>query len=114
MKHDDARKYDFKYTYDLIDDYTFPTNKEDWLDCPVCGAKPKTWLFDNGRSTGCKCHNNKYSHFSINAECIMSCQENDGHTRNYDEDSLRLNWNHWVKTGEIIFPHASLRTDGRY
>jgi len=33
---------------------------------------------------------------------------------NYSHDELRKNWNHWVKTGEIIFEHAGKRTDGKW
>jgi len=32
----------------------------------------------------------------------------------YDCDDLRKNWNHWCKTGEVIFEHASKRVDGRW
>ena len=50
-------EYRFKHSYNLIDDYVFPDNIEEWDDCPYCKAKPKIWEYNNGRHTGCKCHN---------------------------------------------------------
>lgn len=114
MKHDEARKFKYHYDYDLIDAYIPPRDPENWLPCPVCGAIPKVWEFDNGRSTGCKCHNSKYDHFSIHAESVMSCDKNDGHTKNYACDGLKGNWNHWVLTGETNFEPAVKRSDGRW
>jgi hypothetical protein len=98
-------KKEFKYTgsYFLIDDYKFPKNLEEWDNCPVCNLKPKIWVFDNGRQTGCGCHNSRYDHRSIQAESIMSCHRNDGDTSNYDSDGLRKNWNCWCNTGEFLF-----------
>lgn len=115
--HDEARKYKYRHQYDLIDSYVFPEDVDKWLECPVCNSKPKVWKFDNGRSASCKCHNSTYDHFAIYAESIKSCIVNDGggvSFANYDDDALRDNWNHWVKTGEILFEHAGKRNDGRW
>ena len=89
---------------------------ENWDKCPNCGLRPKKWVFDNGRRTGCGCGNNDYDHFSICAESIMSVHKRtDGkQTDIYDPDELRENWNHWCRTGEFLFDHASKRTDGRW
>lgn len=97
-----------------IDAYEDPEGE--WADCPCCGLKPKTWVFDNGRSTACGCWESKYYHFSINAESIMSVHKRtDGKKMTeYDSDELRKNWNHWCKTGEVLFEHASKRDDGRW
>lgn len=103
--------------YMCISAYDFPENINDWLECPNCGLKPKIWEFDNGRSTGCGCGVNNYDHFSIHAESIMSYIKhsyNGTSCEGYDSDELRKNWNHWVLTGEVLFEHASKRTDGRW
>ena len=106
--------YDAHYWYFCIDDYKHP--KGDWDKCPCCGLTPKVWTFDNGRSTACGCWKNKYEHFSIYAESIMSVHvRTDGKKiTEYDSDALRKNWNHWCKTGEILFQHSSKRSDGRW
>lgn len=82
-----------------------PSNKYDkLLNCPVCKLKPLVWEFDNGRLTSCGCGKNKYDHFTIRAESIMShITRHDGSAHNYRFDELINNWNHWVKTGEILF-----------
>lgn len=97
-----------------IDAYKDPEGE--WEKCPCCRLSPKTWTFDNGRSTACGCWESKYDHFSINAESIMSVHKRtDGKKMTeYDGDELRKNWNHWCKTGEILFNHASKRDDGRW
>lgn len=96
-----------------IDSYKDPDGE--WLPCPNCGLRPKVWSFDNGRSTACGCWENKYDHFSIHAESIMSIvKRNDGSVAGYDSDALRKNWNEWCKTGKVVFEHAGKRTDGRW
>lgn len=100
--------------YYCIDAYKDPEGE--WDNCPCCGLKPKVWCFDNGRSTACGCWECKYDHFSVNAESIMSVHKRtDGKKMTeYDSDALRTNWNHWCKTGEVLFEHASKRNDGRW
>jgi len=113
--HREALKYEYHYSYDLIDDYIFPDDIDEWLECPVCKSKPKIWTFNNGRRTGCKCHNSKYDHFSICAESIMShIKRHNGSAIKYDCDALKKNWNKWVKTGKIVFKHAGQRKDNRW
>lgn len=112
--HKDAKIFKLRCTYDLIHSFIFPNDTNDWLECPICHAKPKVWIFDNGRTASCKCHNTTYDHFSIHAQSIMSHYKNDGNTANYNPHELKENWNHWVKTGEILFQHAGKRTDGRW
>ena len=77
--------------------------KEEWDDCPRCGLKPKVWIFNNGRSTGCGCHNSKYDHFSVDAESIVSVYVRTGGTVEYNSDDLHKNWNHYCRTGEVLF-----------
>ena len=90
-------------TYKTIGAYKFPDDVDEWLECPVCNVKPKIWVFDNGKSTGCGCGENEYRHFSIVAESIASyIKRNNGSLLGYKSDELKHNWNHWVKTGEII------------
>ena len=47
-----------------------------------------------------------YSHWSVQAESIMSVikrSDNGKSAEAYDIDELKNNWNHWVRTGEILF-----------
>lgn len=99
----DIKEFDYTNDYDLIDDYKFPLNIDDWNNCPACDSKPKVWVYDNGRSASCKCHNSKYDHRSIFAESILSYYENNGSLDGYGSEDLRDNWNHWAKTGEHLF-----------
>lgn len=112
MKHSTGFKTNSIYM--CIDAYKTPENEEDWLKCTCCNLKPKIWVFDNGRSTACGCWNTKYDHFSIYAESIMSVYKRTNMFKDYDSDGLRKNWNHWCMTGEVLFPHANQRTDGRW
>jgi len=106
------------YKFVDFDFFKYPSDGE-WDSCPFCGQKPPVWEFDNGRNTACGCllkGFNPYTHFSIHAESIMSVHKrHKGNVSEYDYDGLRKNWNHWCKTGEIVFNHASsLRADGRW
>lgn len=85
----------------------------DWLACPNCRLQPRVWEFDNGRRTACGCWTTKYNHFSVCAESICSHYKRSA-VPDYDADELRKNWNHWCKTGEELFKHASERDDGRW
>lgn len=87
--------------YFHIDDYVEP--KGEWDSCPFCCLKPHVWAFDNGRYTACGCWNSKYDGFRIRAESIMSVYRRTDSTEEYDSDALRTNWNHWCKTGEVLF-----------
>lgn len=103
--------------YFAIGAYLEVDNPEEWEDCPNCGSKPLVWTFNNGRSTACMCGKSDYDHFSIHAESINSVMENSNNgtsMENYNTDDLKNNWNHWVKTGEELFLHASKRTDNRW
>lgn len=101
--------------YKCISAYQIPDKIEEWLPCPNCGLKPLVWEFDNGRSTGCGCGENEYNHFSINSESIMSwINRHGGSAMEYNTDKLKENWNHWVKTGEELENHKSLREMGRW
>jgi hypothetical protein len=96
-----------------IDDYN-PTFGY-WIKCPNCGLRPRIWIYDNGRSTACGCWENKYDHFSIHAESIMSVvKRTSGSIAEYNQSDLMKNWNHWCKTGEELFKHAMYRDDGRW
>lgn len=81
-------------------------NPMEWLPCPRCGLRPLVWEFDNGRATACGCGTDCYSHWSVQAESIMSVikrSDNGKSAEAYDIDELKNNWNHWVRTGEILF-----------
>ena len=92
--------------YKCIDAYKKPENPMGWLPCPRCGLRPLVWEFDNGRFTACGCGTDCYSHWSVQAESIMSVikrSDNGKSAEVYDIDELKNNWNHWVRTGEILF-----------
>ena len=95
-----------RYKYKSIDAYEEPENPMEWLPCPRCGLRPLVWEFDNGRATACGCGTDCYSHWSVQAESIMSVikrSDNGKSAEAYDIDELKNNWNHWVRTGEILF-----------
>lgn len=92
--------------YKCIDAYKKPENPMEWLPCPRCGLRPLVWEFDDGRATACGCGTDCYSHWSVQAESIMSVikrSDNGKSAEAYDIDELKNNWNHWVRTGEILF-----------
>ena len=95
------------------DDYITPQGE--WHMCPFCGLRPMVWEFDRGRFTACCCWTNKYDHFSVRAESIMSVLKRTGGTTiGYDSDGLRKNWNHWCETGELIFEPSQSCDDSRW
>lgn len=111
--------------YKCIDVYKKPENPMEWLPCPRCGLRPLVWEFDNGRFTACGCGTDCYSHWSVRAESIMSVikrSDNGKSAEVYDIDELKNNWNHWVRTGEILFTPGNgrwlavqeLANDGRW
>ena len=110
-------KYHVHSYINSIDAYEQPHDGSgNWELCPHCGIKPEIWSFNNGRSTACGCWNDEYDRFSIHAESVISVHNRTGGLgmNEYDSDALRKNWNHWCLTGEILFEHASKRTDGRW
>jgi len=111
--NDKNNGYEVHSSHFCIDDYK-PVADE-WSNCPYCKIQPKVWEFDNGRQTACGCWNNRYDHFSIRAESIMSVVKRcNGSAVEYNRDDLRKNWNHWCETGEVLFEHASKRNDGKW
>lgn len=95
---------EFMRHYKAISAYEPIADPTKWFNCPKCDLKPIIWTFNNGRSTACGCGENEYRHHSISAESIMShVTRNGGSAIGYDTDELRKNWNHWCKTGEILF-----------
>lgn len=92
-----------------IDAYKGTPDHDHWSDCPCCGLKPKIWIFDNGRSTVCGCANDRYDHFSVCAESIMSVHRRcAGNLSEYDSDQLRKNWNEYCATMVNPCSHGDL------
>lgn len=101
---------EFRKSYKAIQSYQQVNKPYEWLNCPNCGLKPIIWEFNNGKSTACGCGENEYRHHSIQAESIMSyVTRNNGSALGYDSDALRKNWNHWCKTGEVLFTSSKER-----
>lgn len=103
--------------YKCIDSYKFPdiVRWNEWLKCPNCNLRPLVREFNNGSSTACGCGKNQYDHFSIHSESIMSyVSRNKGSALEYPRFGLRDNWNHWVKTGEILFDSKSEKNSGKW
>ena len=104
------------YRVVCIDDYKDPPEKEEWDSCPRCGLRPKIWEFNNGSSTACGCGESRYDHWAIYSESIGSrLERNAKRTDSKLEGSLRNNWNHYCRTGEVLFekPRGG-RKDGRW
>jgi len=92
------KKYKCTSAYKKVEDPQY------WLPCKNCGLIPLVWEFDNGRKTGCGCGKNDYDHFSIQAESVMSfVTRHKGSAQGFSNNSLRMNWNQWVRTGQDIF-----------
>ena len=107
---------DDDWLYTCTDVYEKVKNAQAWELCPICGMIPKIWEFDNGRQTACRCGKNKYDHFKIMAESICSVMKhshNGQSMADYESDALRKNWNHWAKTGEILWEH-NYKVTGRW
>lgn len=92
--------------YKCIEAYEEVENPREWLPCPRCGLRPLVWEFNNGRSTACGCGTNRIVHWSVRAESLMSVIKRSDSGQSamaYDVNELRDNWNHWVRTGEVLF-----------
>lgn len=101
--------------YKCINSYEIPKNPENWSPCPNCGLRPLVWEFDNGRATACGCGKNKYDHFSIWSESIMShIKRNGGSVQDYNSDKLMINWNYWVHNGIELEPREQLLKEGKW
>lgn len=104
------------WLYTCTDVYEKVKNAQAWELCPNCGLIPKIWEFDNGRQTACRCGKNQYDHFKIMAESICSKIKhsfNGKSMADYDSDALRKNWNHWAKTGELLWDN-DYKVTGRW
>lgn len=86
--------YPAHFYYDCEKQYITPKNVKDWKACPKCNLKPKVWTFDNGEFTACGCFENRYKHFSIEAdETIAECVRRTGGFTEYDDNALMKKWN---------------------
>jgi hypothetical protein len=95
---------EYRKKYKCTSAYKRVSDPQKWLPCKNCGLIPLVWEFDNGRKTGCGCGKNDYDHFSIQAESVMSfVTRHKGSVQGFSNDSLQMNWNQWVMTGQDIF-----------
>lgn len=84
--------------YYHIDAYKIPKNQSEWCNCPKCGLKPLTWVFDNGEHTACGCWESKYDHFDIQApQTITENVIKTGGVNGYDSDAHRQKWNEYCE-----------------
>jgi hypothetical protein len=83
--------------YKAIGAYVDPPDQDQWLECPVCGLRPRVWTYNNGMETACGCGESKYKHLSIFAESIMEVYQRTGKTAEFNRDDLRQNWNVYVE-----------------
>jgi len=84
--------------YYCIDAYKVPDNQSEWSNCPKCGLKPMTWVFDNGEHTACGCWESKYDHFDVQApQTIAENVRNTGGFNGYDSDAHRRKWNEYCE-----------------
>jgi len=81
----------------------------------VVDLKPKIWQYNNGCETVCGCWNDRYDHFSVKAESIMSVHIRcNGNLSEYSSDQLRLSWNEYC--ARMISPcnHWDLWVEGKW
>tara|TARA_R110000772_G_scaffold262964_1_gene382451 strand:+ start:2654 stop:3013 length:360 start_codon:yes stop_codon:yes gene_type:complete len=106
---------DINKEYDLIDSYktleeaydTHTWNSEchsdKWDTCPRCEAKPRVWLFDNGRFAACKCSTKYDTKCNVHAISIgQYIRQNNGSMVGYPETELRDNWNQHCYDLDIV------------
>lgn len=92
--------------WDLIDAYLpfeerMPEYaRKGWVACTKCGHLPRLWLFNNGKSAACQCFQRYGNH--VRSESILSKVNRGAPLDDEYCDELRDNWNHWVKTEEIL------------
>lgn len=99
MTTDSLNDYPAHNYYYHIDAYKVPKNQSEWHDCPKCGLKPMTWVFDNGEHTACGCWKDKYSHFDIQApQTIAENVRKTGGFVGYDSDAHRQKWNEYCES----------------
>lgn len=107
--------YDVHLSHFCIDAFVDVDEEEHWMKCPACNQKPKIWTFNNGRMTACGCWNDRYDHFSVYAESVMSIfRRCGGNVSEYCSDSLRKNWNEYCSTHVNSCNHADLRMEGKW
>lgn len=102
-----------RWQYCCIDAYDEVEDPDNWMECPKCKVKPVVWRYDNGLSTACLCGDSKYSHFSIQAESIMSAYERGRATEHNGAEGLKNNWNQYCMGGEVVDANW-LRTRGMW
>jgi len=96
-----------------ISDYKEPDG--DWEKCPCCNLRPKVWVFDNGKQTACGCWKNKYDHFAVRSESIISVYTRcGGDLCEYNSDQLRVNWNEYCATMINPCSHGDLYFEGKW
>jgi len=89
--------------YDLSDDYitleSVRYKPREWSTCPKCNAKPKVWLFDNGKFAACKCFG--FYDEKVRAESVNSYAHRNA-MKSYRHTNLRDNWNSYIEDGKIV------------
>jgi hypothetical protein len=78
-------------------------HSDKWDTCPKCDAKPRVWLFDNGRMAACKCNTKYIDVHKISAISIGEyIRTNNGSMVGFPETELRDNWNQYCYDLDIV------------
>lgn len=69
----------------------------EWNECPVCGEKPRIWIYDNGEYAKCKCQDT-YDKSAASGKTIWEYHhEHNGDMTEWNHNDLRDNWNKYVE-----------------
>jgi len=87
----------WRWMHATIDSYKpiGETDKE-WLACPLCGVRPRVWLFNNGEHAKCCC-GDIYDGAEARCDGALETFHKTGRHDQHDFDALRRAWNEHVR-----------------
>lgn len=68
--------------------------------CPICGQKPRVWIFNNGVFGKCRC-NGRFDIAPVKGMSVMEHLQKFGDTVNYNHIDFIMNWNEYVKNKKV-------------